>query len=119
MLVLRQRGGGLKTPETRGGERKNFYIDRGKIPQYVLYSIVEIVHTGKYCSRKRNYRKKKESMFEANTNTRGILGHGGGRQEGGRKWAGRGGGILIFSAGGEALFAGGGGKGTEKLQKEP
>ncbi len=36
-----------------------------------------------------------------------IRGYGGGRQEGGRKWAKRGG-IRIFPAGGEALFAPGG-----------
>ncbi len=46
-----------------------------------------------------------------------ILGHGGGRQEGGRKWAGRGG-IRIFPAGGgEALFASGGGEGYCKISK--
>ncbi len=48
----------------------------------------------------------------------GILGHGGGRQEGGRKWAGRGG-IRIFPAGGEgALFASGGGEGYCKIFKK-
>ena len=44
-----------------------------------------------------------------------ILGHGGGRQEGGRKWAG---GIWIFPAGGEHFLLQGG-KGAVKLQKEP
>ena len=48
-----------------------------------------------------------------------ILGHGGGWQEGGRKWAGRGGDSDFSGRGGEALFASGGGKGTVKFQKEP
>ena len=44
-----------------------------------------------------------------------ILGHGGGRQEGGRRWAGRGGDSDFSPRGGEAIFAPGGGKGTVKL----
>ncbi len=49
-----------------------------------------------------------------------ILGHGGGRQEGGRKWAGGGeGDSNFFCRVGEALFAPVGEKGTVKLHKEP
>ncbi len=43
-----------------------------------------------------------------------ILGHGGGRQEGGRKWASRGGDSDFSRKGGEH-FASGGGKGTVKF----
>ena len=47
-----------------------------------------------------------------------ILGHGGGRQEGGRKWAGGGGDSDFSGREGEALFAsGGGGEGYCKISK--
>ncbi len=48
-----------------------------------------------------------------------ILGHGGGRQEGDRKWAGRGEFGFFLQGGGEALFApgGGGGVGYRKIAK--
>ncbi len=45
-----------------------------------------------------------------------ILGHGGGRQEGGKKWAGRGG-IRIFPAGGGKYFLLQGGEGYCKIAK--
>ncbi len=48
-----------------------------------------------------------------------ILGHGGGRQEGGGKWAGRGGDSDFSPRGEEALFAPGGGKGTVNCFKNP
>ncbi len=51
-------------------------------------------------------------------NSTDILGHGGGRQEGGRKWAGRGG-IRIFPAGGGKHFLLQAPKGTVKFQKDP
>ena len=58
----------------------------------------------------------KNSFCADNIHTYLILGHGGGRQEGGRKWAGRGG-IGFFLQGG-AFFATGGGKNTVKLRKK-
>ena len=46
-----------------------------------------------------------------------ILGHGGGRQEGGRKWSGRRG-IRIFPAGGGSTFSSRGGEGYCKIAKK-
>ncbi len=54
-------------------------------------------------------------LCPTSTGARCILGHGGGRQEGGRRRAGRGG--QIFPAGKKALFAPGEGKDSVKLLK--
>ncbi len=48
----------------------------------------------------------------------GILGHGGGRQEGVENWP-EGGGIRIFPAGGEARIAPGGGRMLYNCKKNP